>query len=224
MKVVARIHNDYKSKFGIPRQSGLVDSVQSAIVFEPEYRDENAVRGLSDYSHIWLLWEFSESVGRQWSPTVRPPRLGGNVRVGVFATRAPFRANPIGLSSVKLDRIEITEEGPVLYVDGADLLDGTPIYDIKPYLPHIDCHPEATAGFAGAVKEHSLDVEIPEDLKDKIPAGQQQTIIDILKQDPRPGYQNDEERIYGMTYGQCEIKFKVRGNELSVTDIIIKKN
>lgn len=219
MKVIARIHNDYKSKFGIPRQSGLVDSVSSAIVFEPEYRDENAVRGLTDYSHIWLLWEFSENVGREWSPTVRPPRLGGNVRVGVFATRAPFRVNPIGLSSVKLDRIEMTEEGPVLYVDGADLLDGTPIYDIKPYLPHIDCHPEATAGFAGKVKEHCLEVEIPSHLLDKIPEEQRETVKEILRQDPRPGYQNTEERVYGMTYGKLEIKFIVRGDQLEVCGI-----
>lgn len=219
MKIVARIHNNYKSKFGIPRQSGLVNSVQSAIVFEPEYRDPNAVRGLEEYSHIWLLWEFSESVGREWSPTVRPPRLGGNKRVGVFATRAPFRANPIGLSSVKLDRIEFTEEGPVLYVNGADLLDGTPIYDIKPYLPHIDCHPEATAGFAGGVKEYGLEVEISSNLLEKIPEREQQTIIDILKQDPRPGYQNDEERVYGMAYADLEIKFQVKGGTLKVCSI-----
>lgn len=219
MKIIAHIHNNYIEKFGIPRQSGLVNSVSSTIIFEPEYRDENAVRGLEGFSYIWILWQFSKNVGKEWSPMVRPPRLGGNKKVGVFATRSPFRVNPIGMSSVKLDRIELTEQGPVLYVDGADLLDGTPIYDIKPYIPEIDSHPEARAGFAEMTKEYKAEVIIPEELCQQISSNQRQTIIDILSQDPRPGYQEDEERIYGMKYGNLEIKFRSDGEKLIVCAI-----
>lgn len=219
MKIIAHIHNNYIEKFGIPRQSGLVNSVSSMIIFEPEYRDENAVRGLEGFSYIWILWQFSENVGKEWSPTVRPPRLGGNKRVGVFATRSPFRVNPIGLSSVKLDRIELTEQGPVLYVDGADLLDGTPIYDIKPYIPLTDSHPEARAGFAEKTKEYEVEVIIPEKLLQQIPDDQRQAVRDILSQDPRPGYQADKTRIYGMKYGNLEIKFRSDAKKLLVCAI-----
>ena len=224
MKIIAHIHNNYIEKFGIPRQSGLVNSVSSAIIFEPEYRDENAVRGLEGFSHIWILWQFSENVGKEWSPTVRPPRLGGNKRVGVFATRSPFRVNPIGLSSVKLDRIELTEQGPVLYVDGADLLDGTPIYDIKPYIPVTDRHPEGRAGFAEKTKEYEAEVIIPEELLQQIPRDQRRAVRDILSQDPRPGYQEDRNRIYGMKYGKLEIKFRSDGEKLIVCSIEQEEN
>lgn len=219
MKIIARIHNDYVDKFGIPRQSGLVHGMESVIIFEPEYRDENAVRGLEEYSHIWLLWEFSENVGKEWSPTVRPPRLGGNQRVGVFATRSPFRVNPIGLSSVKLNRIEKSEKGPLLYVEGADLLDNTPIYDIKPYLPHIDSHPEATGGFSGGTKEYQASVIIPPELREEIPESQREAVREILAQDPRPGYQRTEDRIYGMRLGEMEIKFRGEGSQIRVCEV-----
>ena len=200
MKVIAKIHSDFTAKFGIPRQSGLVQELSAQIIFEPEYRNPDALRGLEAYSHIWLLWEFSESIRKEWSPMVRPPRLGGNKRMGVFATRSPFRPNPVGLSCVKLDHIEQTSQGPVLHVLGADLLDGTPIYDIKPYLPHVDSHPEAIGGFAADYENYHLQVECPAELLERIPTNKQKAVLGILAQDPRPSYQDDPERIYGMEF------------------------
>ena len=189
MKIIAHIRSDFTTKFGIPRQSGLVDSLKSVIVFEPEYRVTEAFRGLEGYSHIWLIWKFSEAVREEWSPTVRPPRLGGNTRMGVFATRSPYRPNPVGLSSVKLDRIELdSPDGPLLHISGADLMDGTPIYDIKPYLSYVDSHPEATGGFALQQKEGVIAVECPEDLLEIVPENKRQALLDLLAQDPRPAY------------------------------------
>lgn len=217
---IAKIHTDFKEKFGIPRQSGLVDDLEARIVFEPEYRNRESVRGLEQYSHIWLLWHFSESVRKEWSPTVRPPRLGGNQRVGVFATRSPFRPNGIGLSSVKLVKIEQHPElGPVLYVAGADILDGTPIFDIKPYLPYVDSHPEALGGFSEEHKEDRLQVNITEELLQKVKAEKQKALLGILEGDPRPSYQDDPERIYGMNFAEYEIKFKVNKDCLTVCQI-----
>ena len=220
MKIIAKIHNDFKEKFGIPRQSGLSGELLSRIVFEPEYRNPDALRGIDGYSHLWLIWQFSEAVRDDWSPTVRPPRLGGNKRVGVFATRAPYRPNPIGLSSVKLERIEATaNEGMVLYVSGADLLDGTPIYDIKPYLAYVDSHPDAIDGFAELVREYALKVDFCKELLSKIDISRQKSLIHILEQDPRPSYQNDPEREYGMRFADYEIFFKVDGDTLTVTRV-----
>ena len=220
MKIIARIESDYDTKFGVPRQSGLVNSAVSRIVFEPEYRNPDALRGMDGFSHLWLIWQFSECVRDDWSPTVRPPRLGGNTRMGVFATRSPFRPNPIGLSCVKLEEIKKTaEHGYVLIVSGADLMDGTPIFDIKPYLPYADCHPEATGGFAQDVMGHALKVEFPEEWLEKIPEDRRETLLSILEQDPRPGYQQDPGRIYGFAYGQWEIKFRVEGEILTVCQV-----
>jgi len=216
--VIAHIENDYKEKFGIPRQSGLVESLVSRIVFEPEYRNPDAFRGIDGYSYLWLLWHFSEADrGSGWSPTVRPPRLGGNTRVGVFATRSPFRPNSVGMSSVKLERFETDKTlGPVLYVSGADLMDGTPIFDIKPYLAYVDSHPEAKDGFALNQKEGSLFVEFPEELLSKVPVEKQEGLIELLSQDPRPQYQNDPERVYKMKFGAQEVWFQVEDKTLSV--------
>ena len=220
MKTIARIHTDFPTKFGIPRQSGIVASLQGTIVFEPDYRNAEAVRGLEDFSHLWLIWEFSEAKREDWSPTVRPPRLGGNVRKGVFATRSPFRPNPIGLSSVKLEKVEIDPKlGPVLHVSGADLMDGTPIYDIKPYIAYTDSHPEAVSGFATKPAEYLLEVDIPEELLQKVPESQRESLIAVLQHDPRPQYQDDPERVYGMAFGGMEIKFKVDGMKLTVTAV-----
>jgi len=217
MKVIAKIHTEFPTKFGIPRQSGIIESLKGTIVFEPEYRNPDAVRGLEEFSHLWLIWEFSEAVRDTWSPTVRPPRLGGNVRKGVFATRSPFRPNPIGLSSVQLERIEIDPKlGPVLHVNGADLMDGTPIYDIKPYIAYTDSHPEAVSGFASKPAEYLLEVDFPEDLLEKIPESQRESLIAVLAHDPRPQYQDDPERIYGLTFANREIKFRVNGMQLTV--------
>lgn len=217
MRVIARIHSDFTSKFGIPRQSSLVDSLQAVIVFEPEYRDSNALRGLDDFSHLWLIWQFSQAVRSTWSPTVRPPRLGGNTRMGVFATRSPFRPNAIGLSCVKLDRVELHPElGPVIHVLGADLLDGTPIFDIKPYLPAADCHPDALSGFAGPVRDYHLDVSFPQKWLDQVPADKQNALEGVLAQDPRPSYQDNPERVYGMTFAGLEINFTVSDGVLTV--------
>ena len=222
MNIIARIHNDFPSKFGIPRQSGRVPSLRAQIVFEPEYRNKDALRGLEDYSHIWLIWEFSESVGRKWTPTVRPPRLGGNKRMGVFATRSPFRPNPIGLSCVRLEEIRLDgENGPVLEVSGADLMDGTPIYDIKPYLPAADCRPDALGGFAAAVDGHRLQVEFSADLLEKVPEESRQALRDVLAEDPRPGYQEDPERIYGMRFGKQDIRFRVDQGVVIVCEVIV---
>ena len=217
MKVIAKIHTDFPEKFGVPRQSGLVASLTGQIVFEPEYRVVEAVRGLEGYSHIWLLWQFSQAMRETWSPTVRPPRLGGNQRLGVFATRSPYRPNPIGLSSVRLEKIAVEEQlGPVLYISGADLLDGTPIYDIKPYLPFTDSHPEAIGGFSDACVTYGLQVEISEELLMKIPLDKQEALLGVLAQDPRPAYQNDPQRIYGLMFGTQNISFRVQENILSV--------
>ena len=220
MKTIARIHTDFPTKFGIPRQSGIIDSLQGHIVFEPEYHNVEAVRGLEEFSHIWLLWEFSEAVRDDWSPTVRPPRLGGNVRKGVFATRSPFRPNPIGLSSVKLEKVEIDpQQGPILYVSGADLMDGTPIYDIKPYIAYTDSHPDAVSGFATTPAEYLLEVVFPEDLLQQVPENQRRSLIEVLAHDPRPQYHDDPERVYGMAFGGMEIKFKVDKTHLKVVDV-----
>lgn len=220
MKTIAHIHTDFPTKFGIPRQSGLVSTLRGRVVFQPEYRNLDALRGLEGFSHIWLIWEFSETLGEQWTPTVRPPRLGGNKRVGVFATRSPFRPNAIGLSSVTLEDIEFHKElGPVLHVSGVDLLDNTPIYDIKPYLPFTDSHPQARVGFAEPIKDYKLEVKFPEELLCLIPQERQQAILGVLALDPRPSYQKDPNRIYGMEFGGFNIRFIVRGNLLSVCEV-----
>lgn len=220
MKIIAKIKTEFPTKFGIPRQSGIIESLQATIVFEPEYRIFEAVRGLEEFSHLWLIWEFSEAKRDTWSPTVRPPRLGGNVRKGVFATRSPFRPNPIGLSSVKLERIEFdTKLGPVLHVSGADLMDGTPIYDIKPYIAYTDSHPEAISGFASKPAEYLLEVAFPEELLQKVPETQRKSLIAVLEHDPRPQYQDDPERVYGMAFGNMEVRFKVIDLQLIVLEI-----
>ena len=216
-KIIARIHTDFPTKFGIPRQSGLVSALKSMIVFEPEYRNPEALRGLDGFSHIWLIWGFSEAECREWSPTVRPPRLGGNKRMGVFATRSPFRPNSLGLSSVKLDKIELHPDfGTVLHVSGADLMDNTPIYDIKPYLPYTDSHPDAVGGFADPVKDNTLEVEFPEEWLRLIPENKREALLEVLANDPRPSYQNDPERMYGFEFAGFEIKFTMEGNVLKV--------
>ena len=220
MKIIAKIKNDFKEKFGIPRQSGIARNMLSRIVFEPEYRVREALRGIEEYSHLWLIWEFSEAKREGWSPTVRPPRLGGNKRMGVFATRSPYRPNPIGLSSVKLVSVDESEgEGLVLTVSGADLLDGTPIYDIKPYLSFTDSHPDAVCGFADRVKEQRLSVNFPEELLSAIPTDARDTLITVLEGDPRPHYKTDPDYEYGMRHGDYEIKFKVDGDTLTVRDV-----
>ena len=218
---IAHIQSDFSEKFGIPRQSGLVDELTARVVFEPPCRDPSALRGLEGFSHIWLIWEFSKSRREGWSPTVRPPRLGGNRRLGVFATRSPFRPNPIGLSCVRL--VEVGQDqrlGPVLMVAGADLLDGPPIYDIKPYLPYADCRPEAVGGFAAQPKGADLAVDCPPELLVRIPEDKRPALLAVLAQDPRPQYQNDPDRIYGMAFAGLEVKFRVAGNRLTVTDIL----
>ncbi len=220
MKVIAHIHTDFPTKFGIPRQSGIIASLQGRIVFEPEYRIAEAVRGLEDFSYIWILWEFSKTVRDTWSPTVRPPRLGGNIRKGVFATRSPFRPNPIGLSSVRLEKVDIDAKlGPVLYVSGADMMDGTPIYDIKPYIAYTDSHPDAASGFASIHAEYLLEVNISDTMLQSVHENQRESLIDVLAHDPRPQYQNDPERVYGMAFGDVEVKFKVDRGLLTVLQI-----
>lgn len=217
MKVIAHIKSDFPTKFGIPHQSSRIKELKADIIFEPEYRNHEAFRGLEEYTHIWLVWEFSEAVRKDWSPTVRPPRLGGNIRKGVFATRSPFRPNPIGLSSVRLESVEFTENnGPVLHVSGADLMDGTPIYDIKPYLAYVDSHPEAAGGFTDQIRDHKLKVEFPQELLEKISEEKRTALLAVLANDPRPGYQKDPERKYGMSFGQWDIHFKVDGEQLKV--------
>ena len=220
LRVIARMESDFPDKFGIPRQSGLT-SLASRIVFEPEFRDPNALRGIEGWSHLWILWIFSEAVRPGWSPTVRPPRLGGNERVGVFATRSPFRPNNIGLSSVKLERVEHTEnEGDVLIVSGADLMDGTPIIDIKPYVPYADAHPEASGGFAAEKFGKKLKVVFPEELLSRVEPGKREGLKDLLAEDPRPAVQDDPERVYGMRFSDVEIKFVVSDGVLTVVDVI----
>lgn len=221
MRVIARIHSDFSTKFGVPRQSGLVDALESTVVFEPEYRNPDALRGLEDFSHLWLVWVFDKAVRRDWSPTVRPPRLGGNRRMGVFATRSPFRPNPIALSSVKLAGIEQTPNlGPVLHILGADLMNGTPILDIKPYIPYADAHPEALGGFAAVPAGETLEVLIPPDMLEKIPPERREALRGVLAQDPRPHYQDDPGRIYGFGFAGMEVKFSVEGTCLTVREIL----
>lgn len=221
MNIIARIRTDFPSKFGIPRQSGVVAELKGRIVFEPEYRNEDALRGIEGFSHLWLIWQFSENVREGWSPTVRPPILGGNTRVGVFATRSPFRPNSIGLSSVKLEKVETnTSEGPVLTVSGADLMDGTPILDIKPYIPYADSHPEATEGFRSGGWNRMLEVVIPPKLLEKVPVEQREALLGVLQNDPRPSYHHDPERVYGFSFGKMEIKFSVNDKKLKVIDVI----
>lgn len=216
MKIIARISTPFKTKFGIPRQSGVTPDVKGEIMFEPDYREIEAVRGLEGFSHIWLIWCFSESVSDKWSPTVRPPRLGGNVRMGVFATRSPFRPNPIGLSSVVLERIEYTDDrGPVLHVRGADLMDGTPIFDIKPYVAYADSHPDASGGFTDTAEFKKLCVELGDGVTPPLSEG----LVEVLENDPRPRYHDDPERVYGMEYDGREVKFRVRGDTLTVIEI-----
>ena len=218
---IAHIKADLPTKFGLPRQSGLVDALTARIVFEPLYRDPVAFRGLEGYSHLWLIWGFSENGRDAWAATVKPPRLGGNVRMGVFATRSPYRPNALGLSSVKLERIERDEKrGVVLTVSGADLMDGTPIYDVKPYLPFTDSHPEASGGFAADVFGYALEVDFPPELLERIPADKRDALFGILAQDPRPAYIDDPERRYGFNYLAYDVRFTVDGNKLTVTEIV----
>ena len=220
IQVIARMHSDFATKFGIPRQSGLVEELRSTIVFEPEFRNSDALRGIEDFSHLWIIWQFSEAVRQGWSPTVRPPRLGGNTRMGVFATRSPFRPNNLGLSSVKLLGVEHTAEfGTVLHVGGADLMDGTPIFDIKPYIPYGDCHPEATGGFTDTAGEFLLQVEFPLQLLEKLPADKREAAIGVLSHDPRPSYQRKPDRVYGLTFAGFDIRFKVADDVLTVEEV-----
>lgn len=216
LKIIARIRTDFPDKFGIPRQSGILEGLESKIVFEAEYSDPNAIRGIEEWSHLWLIWLFSEAIREKWSPTVRPPRLGGNKRVGVFSTRSPFRPNPIGLSCVQLKRTASEDGRIVLYVTGADLMDGTPILDIKPYLPFSDCHPEALGGFAERVFDYSVEVEFPPDMLDKLPEQKRNAAIEILRQDPRPAVQADRDKIFALLFAGFEIKFTVSENLLKV--------
>ncbi|MBQ9851092.1 MAG: tRNA (N6-threonylcarbamoyladenosine(37)-N6)-methyltransferase TrmO [Clostridia bacterium] len=220
VKPIAHIKSDFSSKFGIPRQSGLIDELEATVIFEPEFRNPDALRGIEGYSHIWLLWLFSECAEKEWSPTVRPPRLGGNKRMGVFASRSPFRPNSIGLSCVKLLGVEETENhGHILRVSGADLLDGTPIIDIKPYLPYVDSHPEASGGFALQEKEGSLEVDFPEHLMSDIPQDKRKALTAVLKQDPRPQYQDDAERIYGLEFAGYDVRFRIADKVLTVVEV-----
>ena len=217
MKIIARVHSDFPSKFGIPRQSGLVEELESTVVFEPEYREAEALRGLEGFSHIWLIWQFDRAVREDWSPTVRPPRLGGNTRMGVFATRSPFRPNAIGLSVVKLTGIErIPGRGTVLRVAGADLMDGTPILDVKPYLPYADCRPEATGGFAGPDGGDVLEVVFPQRWLERVPEEKRAALKGVLAHDPRPSYQKDPERVYGLSFAGVNVKFTVADGVLTV--------
>lgn len=218
---IAKMQSDFPSKFGIPRQSGLVESLHSTIIFEPEYRNHDALRGIEGFSHLWIIWQFSESIQTKWTPTVRPPRLGGNTRMGVFATRSPFRPNSLGLSCVKLIGVEQTaNQGPVIHVSGADLMDGTPIFDIKPYIPYSDCHPEALGGFTSSADDFLLIVDFPSHLLKKLPPEKQKAAIDILSHDPRPSYQHDSNRIYGLRFATFDIRFTVNDNTLYVKEVI----
>lgn len=220
LNIIARIHTDFPTKFGLPRQSGLVEELRGQIVMEPEYRDASAFRGVEEYSHLWLIWQFSEAVRESWSPTVRPPRLGGNTRMGVFATRSPFRPNSLGLSSVRLERVEWgTPQGPILHVLGADLMDNTPILDIKPYLPYTDSHPEARGGFADTHQKDCIPVVFPPELLGLFPEPQRKAAVAVLEQDPRPGYQKDS-REYGLAFAGFDIRFRVTEGILTVTGVI----
>ena len=220
MHVVARIRSDFPAKFGIPRQSGLVEELRAAVVFEPEYRDPAALRGLEGFTHIWLIWQFSENLREGWSPTVRPPRLGGNERMGVFATRSPFRPNPIGLSCVRLLGVKQDRDlGPVLAVAGADLMDGTPILDVKPYIPYADSHPEASGGFTGNTGGSTLAVAFPPELLERVPEGKRAALTGVLARDPRPPYQHDPDRVYGMAFAGLEVRFTVAKDVLTVRSV-----
>ena len=220
IQVIARMRSDFPSKFGIPRQSGLVETLRSTIIFEPEFRNADALRGIEGFSHLWLIWQFSEAVRSDWSPTVRPPRLGGNTRMGVFATRSPFRPNSLGLSSVKLLGVEHTEDlGTVLHVGGADLMDGTPIFDIKPYIPYSDCHSDAAGGFADSADDFLLNVEFPPELLKLLPPDKQSAAILVLSHDPRPSYQRTPDRVYGLPFAGWDIRFTVKDDTLSVCDL-----
>lgn len=224
LRPIARIQSDFSEKFGIPRQSGLVEALRARVVFAPEYRVREAFRGLESFTHIWLVWGFSQNVEAGWSPTVRPPRLGGNQRVGVFATRSPFRPNPIGLSCVKLEKVDYTAPGgPVLLVRGADLLDGTPIFDVKPYVPLADCRPQAVGGFSDQHREDGLSVDFPPALLEQVPEEKRAALLGVLAQDPRPSYQHDPQRVYGMAFAGLEVRFTVEGNILTIRGIQAKE-
>ena len=218
---VARMRSDFATKFGIPRQSGLVADLRSTIVFEPKYRNPEALRGIEGYDYLWLIWQFSEAVREDWSPTVRPPRLGGNARMGVFATRSPFRPNSLGLSCVRLLGVEHTQEfGTVLHVGGADLMDGTPIFDVKPYVPYADSHPDAKGGFTDSAGEYLLQVDFPQTLLEKLPEEKRSAAVGVLSHDPRPSYQRKPGRIYGLNFAGWDIRFTVDGDILTVVDIL----
>lgn len=222
MQPIATMRSDFPTKFGIPRQSGLVESLYSTIVFEHEYRNPDALRGLNEFSHLWILWQFSEAVRSEWSPTVRPPRLGGNTRIGVFATRSPFRPNHIGLSCVKLIGLEQTKDcGTVIHVSGADLMDGTPILDIKPYIPYSDAHPDALSGFTANADDFLLDVDFPAELLEKLPADKRSAAVNVLSHDPRPSYHSDPERVYGLPFAGFDIRFVVIGKKLNVIEVSV---
>ncbi len=220
IQVIARMKSDFATKFGIPRQSGLVEELRSTIVFEPEFRNPDALRGIEEFSHLWIIWQFSEAVRTGWSPTVRPPRLGGNTRMGVFATRSPFRPNNLGLSSVKLLGVEHTGEyGTVLHVGGADLMDGTPIFDIKPYIPYGDCHSDATGGFTDRAGEFLLQVDFPGELLTRLPEDKREAALGVLSHDPRPSYQRKPNRVYGLSFAGHDIRFQVQDDVLTVVDV-----
>ena len=220
INMIARMRSDFPTKFGIPRQPHLVEELHSTIVFEPEYRNTDALRGIEGFSHLWVIWQFSEAVRSGWSPTVRPPRLGGNTRMGVFATRSPFRPNNLGLSCVKLLGVEMTKDlGPVIHVSGADLMDGTPIFDIKPYIPYADAHPEALGGFTDTAGEFTLHVDFPEELLEKLPEGKRSAAIGVLSHDPRPSYQRKPDRVYGLTFAGHDIRFQVSEDCLTVLEV-----
>ena len=220
IQVIARMKSDFPTKFGIPRQSGLVEELRSTIVFEPEFRNPDALRGIEDFSHLWIIWQFSEAVRKDWSPTVRPPRLGGNTRMGVFATRSPFRPNSIGMSCVKLIGLEETpDSGTVIHISGADLMDGTPIFDIKPYIPYSDCHTDAKGGFTDSAEDFILDVDFPAELLDGIPNGKRKALLGVLSHDPRPSYQNTPNRIYGLSFAGFNIRFVVQNTTLIVKEV-----
>lgn len=220
MQIIARIKSDFPTKFGIPRQSGLVEELQATIVMEPEFRNPDMLRGIEGFSHLWLIWQFSANADKEWSPTVRPPRLGGNTRLGVFATRSTFRPNFMGLSSVKLEGLEHTKDfGTVIHITGADLMDGTPIFDIKPYIPYGDCHPDATGGFTDTADSYLLSVDFPEQLLNILPDNKRSAAIGVLSHDPRPSYQKDSDRIYGITFAGFDIRFTVKDNKLTVIEV-----
>ena len=220
MQIIARIKSDFPTKFGIPRQSGLVEELQAAIVMEPEFRNPDMLRGIEGFSHLWLIWQFSANADKEWSPTVRPPRLGGNARLGVFATRSTYRPNFIGLSSVKLEGLEHTKDfGTVIHISGADLMDGTPIFDIKPYIPYGDCHPDATGGFTDTADSYLLSVDFPEQLLNILPNDKRSAAIGVLSHDPRPSYQKDSDRVYGIAFAGFDIRFTVKDNKLTVIEV-----